>query len=95
MWEDIHRASLHQLIRTSIQYYIHLHHTRIQDLDTLLTELVTNSEFGDLTRYINYGEPGLIVPATPPRQWEPPTPEQTANYIDIPTNIPPPTNPGI
>lgn len=57
-WQDIHRASLHHLIRTSIQYYISLHHTRIQDIHTLLTDLEINSEFGDLSSYARYGLTG-------------------------------------
>jgi hypothetical protein len=48
-WHDIHRASLHHLIRTAVQYYISLHHTRVQDLHTLLRELEINSQFGDLS----------------------------------------------
>ena len=64
-WQDIHRASLHHLIRTSIQYYISLHHTRIQDIHTLLTDLETNSQFGDLSSYARYGLTGEPEPATP------------------------------
>jgi hypothetical protein len=50
-WQDIHRASLHHLIRTALQYYIKLHHTRIQDIHLLLSELEENSEFGDISEF--------------------------------------------
>jgi hypothetical protein len=57
-WHDIHRASLHHLIRTSIKYYISLHHTRIQDIHQLLINLELNSEFGDISRYAQQGQEG-------------------------------------
>jgi hypothetical protein len=64
-WHDIHRASLHHLIRTSIQYYIRLHHTRIQDIHQLLEELETNSQFGDISRYAQHGREGLDTEPSP------------------------------
>jgi hypothetical protein len=57
-WQDIHRASLHHLIRTVLQYYISLHHTRIQDIHTLLTDIETNSQFGDIRCFVRYGNTG-------------------------------------
>jgi hypothetical protein len=57
-WQDIHHASLHHLICTALQYYISLHHTHIQDIQTLLTELELNSQFGDITAFANYGSSG-------------------------------------
>jgi hypothetical protein len=91
-WKDIHRASLHQLIRTSIQYYIHLHHTRFQDLDTLLTDLASNSEFGDLTASYSTDDSDLQEPPpTAPRNWESPPPGYTTDS-EIPSS---PSNPGI
>jgi hypothetical protein len=47
-----------------IQYYISIHHTHIQDIDRLLTDLVVNSEFGDLSRYVRHGTTGVPVPRT-------------------------------
>jgi hypothetical protein len=64
-WHDIHRASLHHLIRTSIQYYISLHHTRVQDLHLLLTELETNSQFGDISCFAQHGQSGEETPSLP------------------------------
>jgi hypothetical protein len=90
-WEDIHQASLHQLIHTSIQHCIHLHHTHIQYLDTLLTDLGTNSEFGDLTQYINYEEPGAIATPAKIQIWE-----QASSGHTTGSEIPPSTShPGI
>jgi hypothetical protein len=57
-WQDIHRASLHHLIRTAVQYYISLHHTRVQDLHILLSELETNSPFGDISCFAQHGQSG-------------------------------------
>jgi hypothetical protein len=57
-WQDIHRASLHHLICTAVQYYISLHHTRIQDIHTLLTDIERNSEFGDISSFADYGPTG-------------------------------------
>jgi hypothetical protein len=49
-WQDIYRASLHHIIHTALQYYISLHHMRIQDIHTtLLTELELNSQFGEIS----------------------------------------------
>jgi hypothetical protein len=57
-WQDIHRASLHHLIGTAVQYYISVHHTHIQDIHALLTDLEANSQFGDISQYAEYGVPG-------------------------------------
>jgi hypothetical protein len=57
-WRDIHRASLHHLIPTGVQYYICVHHTRIQDIHTLLTDLEVHSQFGDISRFAIYGQTG-------------------------------------
>jgi hypothetical protein len=64
-WHDIHRASLHHLICTAIQYYISQHHTRVQDIRHLLTELELNSQFGDISNFAEYGSTG-IAPTTEP-----------------------------
>jgi hypothetical protein len=48
-WQDSHRASLYHLICTAVQYYISLHHTSIQDIRTLLTDLEANSQFGNIS----------------------------------------------
>jgi hypothetical protein len=56
------------LIRTAVQYYISLHHTRIADIHHLLTELEANSEFGDISRFSLRGRdlPGAPAPVNPP-----------------------------
>jgi hypothetical protein len=41
-----------------VESYISLHHTRIQDIHTLLTELELNSQFGDITAFATYGYSG-------------------------------------
>jgi hypothetical protein len=61
---DIHRASLHHLLHTVIQYYISIHHTHVQDIDCLLTKLIVNSEFGDISCYVLHGTTGVCVPQT-------------------------------
>jgi hypothetical protein len=93
-WQDIHRASLHHLIRTSIQYYIRLHHTRIQDIHTLLTDLELNSQFGDISSFAQYGSTGEPDPT---RADQPPPVSSPEGSSPLPTTFPPPSSgpPGI
>jgi hypothetical protein len=54
---------------------------------------VAHSEFGDLTRFIIYGEPGAIDEShIGTRFWESPPPDTTTKEADLPPN---PVNPGI
>jgi hypothetical protein len=61
-WQDIHRASLHHLICTAVQYYILVHHTLIQDIHTLLTDLEINSHISRFATFGNTGEPDSSDP---------------------------------
>jgi hypothetical protein len=47
-WHDIHRASLHHLIRTTLKYYLKLHPDRLPDIRLLLSEFETPSDSGDI-----------------------------------------------
>jgi hypothetical protein len=92
-WQDIHRASLHHLIRTAIQYYILVHHTHIQDIHTLLTDLEANSQFGDISRYAFFGVSGSADSPEAEREYE----NRPSGSPSLPTNFPPPSHgtPGI
>jgi hypothetical protein len=90
-WRDIHRASLHHLLPTAIQYYIQVHHTRIQDIHILLTDLETNRQFGDISCFAHYGISG-----------EPNSPEAVRDFearpsgsSPLPTSFPIDGQPGI
>jgi hypothetical protein len=74
-----------------------LHHTRIQDLDSLLTDQVLNSEFGDLTSFLSPEDPDIPSNDPSPVHLSEPTDSlpQDSPYIDIPDTISPPENPGI
>jgi hypothetical protein len=41
-----------------VQYYIRIHHTRIQDLHILIADLEINSQFGDISHFAEYGSTG-------------------------------------
>jgi hypothetical protein len=73
-------------------------------MDSLLADQVTNSEFGDLTRFINYGETYLFVPSPdldtkPLSASEDPTWEKQPGFTNLPdpskTISPTENNPGI
>jgi hypothetical protein len=84
-WQDIHRASLHHLIRTAVQYYIQVHHTRIYDIHTLLTDLELNSQFGDISRFATFGTTGEPDSTDPTREYA----TQAPGSNPLPTRFPP------
>jgi hypothetical protein len=43
-----------------IQYYISIHHTHVRDINRLLTELIVDSEFGDISRFVQHGTTGVV-----------------------------------
>jgi hypothetical protein len=67
-----------------VQYYIDIHHTRIQDIHILLTELELNSQFGDISRFVEYGSTGKPESTNDPviPEPDPPSPTEESSLQD-------------